>query len=374
MPVSVAPWWRVVFMAGWVPLAGAAAVTETDAFMANVEKGSHAPNLEKGNWVVAPIPVSNPTMGTGLQLATLYLHPSRDGNGGPNPTSGLGAMYTDTDSWVVGAFHQDYLLDDRLRVTAAAGTGSLKLKYYGFGGEGFFANNPLDYTIDMAMGFARAQWRLPQSDHWFLGPALIYSDGDVEMEFDQRISGLPGLSKNIAVGGAGMVLTYDSRDNNYFPTQGINFSASYFDFAEALGSDFDFGKTRLDLSYYKQLFPDLVLATNGAWESTSGRAPFFNQASAGVRGYNRGEYMDDDALKASIEGRYSILPRWVWVGFYDYGWVNDGDEPIFQGKTAHSIGTGLRWQTTPSKPLHIGVDVAFTDDDTVFFIQLGESF
>ncbi|MGB2338092.1 MAG: hypothetical protein ACPH5V_12295 [Alcanivorax sp.] len=72
--------------------------------MANVEKGTHGPNLEKGNWVVAPIPVSNPTMGTGLQLATLYLHPSRDGNGGPNPTSGLGAMYTDTDSWVVGPF------------------------------------------------------------------------------------------------------------------------------------------------------------------------------------------------------------------------------------------------------------------------------
>lgn len=93
-----------------------------------------------------------------------------------------------------------------------------------------------------------------------------------------------------------------------------------------------------------------------------------------MRGYNRGEYMDDDALKASIEGRYSVLPRWVWVGFYDYGWVNGSDEPIFNGKTAHSIGTGLRWQTTPSKPLHIGVDVAFTEDDTVFFIQLGESF
>lgn len=366
--------WPAVCVVLLLPASLMAAVTETDAFVSSVEKGASGPNLETGNWVVAPIPVSNPTMGTGLQLATLYLHPSRDDNGSPNPTSGLGAMYTDTDSWVVGAFHQDYLFNDRLRVTAAAGTGSLKLKYYGAGGEGFFANNPLDYTIDMAMGFARAQWRLPHSDHWFLGPALIYGEGDVAMEFDRLRPVLPGLSKGIAVGGAGLVLTYDSRDNHYFPTQGINFSATYFDFSDVLGSDFDYGKTRLSLSHYRQLLPDFVLATNAALENTSGRAPFFNQASPGVRGYNRGEYMDDDALKASIEGRYSILPRWVWVGFYDYGWVNNGDKQIFDGETAHSIGTGLRWQTTRDKPLHIGVDVAFTEDDTVFFIQLGESF
>mgnify|MGYP003133653538 CR=1 FL=1 len=121
--MRVAPWRAAACVAGCLSLPCAAAVTETDTFMANVEKGTHGPNLEKGNWVVAPIPVSNPTMGTGLQLATLYLHPSRDGNGGPNPTSGLGAMYTDTNSWGVGAFHQDYLLDDRLRVTAAACAG-----------------------------------------------------------------------------------------------------------------------------------------------------------------------------------------------------------------------------------------------------------
>ena len=29
----------------------------------------------QGNWIIVPIPVVNPTIGNGLQLAALYLHP-----------------------------------------------------------------------------------------------------------------------------------------------------------------------------------------------------------------------------------------------------------------------------------------------------------
>lgn len=351
-----------------------AAVAETDDFVDNINKGSDGPTLEKGNLVVVPIPLSDPTLGTGLQVAALYLHPERS-EGGANPTTGVGGMYTDTDSWVAGIFHQDFLLEDRLRVMAAAGTGSFKLEYYGFGGEGFFADNPLDYTIDMAMGFARAQYRLPGTEHWFAGPALLFSEGDVEMDFSELLPVLPAVGKDIALGGAGLVLSYDSRDNNYYPRRGVNFSASWYDFGDHFGSDFDYGKTRLSFSHYASVLPRVVLATNAEYENTAGEAPFFVQSSMAVRGYNRGRYMDDTALTAHLEGRYKFRPRWAVLAFFDYGWIDDNSSQVFDGEIAHSIGTGLHWQTTPDKPLHIGLDVAFTeDDDTVFFIQLGERF
>ena len=48
----------------------------------------------KGNFVAVPIPISNPTVGTGLQAALLYLHPKKDDSQSQNSTSGIVGMYT----------------------------------------------------------------------------------------------------------------------------------------------------------------------------------------------------------------------------------------------------------------------------------------
>ena len=352
-----------------------AAAPQADEFIGNIEQGRTGSTLEKGNVVVVPIPMSNPTLGSGLQLAGLYLHPSRGDGKGPNPTTGIGGIYTDSDSWVAGIFHQDYLFEDRLRVSAVAGAGSLKLEYYGFGGEGAFADRPLDYTLDMSIGYFRALWRLPGTEHWFAGPALLYSQGRVEMNFPQFEPVLPAVGKDIAMGAGGLVLSYDSRDNNYYPRRGANFSASWFDFSDTFGSDFDYGKTRLSYSQYWSVSEKLVLAVNGESERGSGAVPFFSQSAVTVRGYNRGRYMDDVAMTVHLEGRYKFHPRWMWLGFYDHGWLSEAAAELLSGESAHSTGTGLHWQTTRDKPLHLGLDVAFTaDNDTVFFIQLGERF
>ena len=47
-----------------------------------------------GSWVPVPIPISNPTLGTGLQAVLLYLHPTEDDQDNLNRTSGIGVMRT----------------------------------------------------------------------------------------------------------------------------------------------------------------------------------------------------------------------------------------------------------------------------------------
>ena len=60
----------------------------------------------KGTWLTVPIPISNPTVGSGLQAAVLYLHPKESENPEvPNSTSGIGGMYTDSESWFAAGFH-----------------------------------------------------------------------------------------------------------------------------------------------------------------------------------------------------------------------------------------------------------------------------
>ena len=61
---------------------------------------------QEGNWLPVPIPISNPTVGTGLQGILLYIHPQKSTEkDNPNPTSGVALMYTDSDSKLLGIFH-----------------------------------------------------------------------------------------------------------------------------------------------------------------------------------------------------------------------------------------------------------------------------
>lgn len=369
--------YSILFIMGLLALTFQAKATDdTEAFVESTERSQLTPNIDKGNWVIAPIPVSNPTLGTGLQLAALYLHPSRGkSDSSPNATSGLGVMYTDNDSWFAGLFHKTYLYDDRLRLMVAAGKGSLQLKYFGSGGGGVLAENPVGYSLDTNIGFARAQWRLPGTEHWFFGPAYTYGQGDVTLDFSSLVPSLPAVGKGVLVSGLGLTLTYDSRDSNYYPTEGVDFGISSYYYGDNLGSDFNFSKTTVYLSNYFPVSPKMVIASNAYYESGAGDVPFFMLSSPGVRGYDRGRYMDDGALKLSLESRYKFAARWSAVGFYDYGWVSDKADQLLSGKTAYSIGGGIRWQTTPDKPLNLGIDVAYTgDNDTVVFIQIGEQF
>jgi hypothetical protein len=66
---------------------------------------------EKASYVIMPIPVSNPTVGTGLGLVSMILY--KAGANAPTSSTTLGGFYTSNESWAAGVSHKTYLLDDR---------------------------------------------------------------------------------------------------------------------------------------------------------------------------------------------------------------------------------------------------------------------
>jgi hypothetical protein len=109
------------------------ATEEVEELVRTAKEGA-AVQKKKGQWVPVPIPMSNPTVGTGLQFVLMYLHGDKK-PGMPNRTSGLAGMYTDNDSWFTGGFHDGYLSTGDIRIQAYGGYGNLNLKYYGVGGD-----------------------------------------------------------------------------------------------------------------------------------------------------------------------------------------------------------------------------------------------
>ena len=125
-----------------------------------------------------PIPISNPTIGTGLAVAELYLHPQRqDAPISPTSISGLMGMYTDTENWMVGAFHEGFYSEDSYRGRGLLGYGELNLKFYGIGNDSILRDRPVEYGAKATFFSPRLLFRLPVKN-WFLGARYLYLEID----------------------------------------------------------------------------------------------------------------------------------------------------------------------------------------------------
>jgi hypothetical protein len=62
---------------------------------------------------VMPVPIHNPTIGTGLALSTMYL--LQAGENAPPSSLSLGGFYTDTESWAAALGAETYFKDDKYR-------------------------------------------------------------------------------------------------------------------------------------------------------------------------------------------------------------------------------------------------------------------
>ena len=328
---------------------------------------------KRGQFIAVPIPVSNPTIGSGLQAALLYLHPPKNDNS-LNATSGLGAMYTNTESWLVGLFHDNYLFGDRLRLRTALGTGSVNLDFYGTGSDPVFSESPIEYLIESDLVYLRLLSRIPSTDYWFAGLSYTGMNTHITFNLDNLIPDIPLLEDDMQLSGIGLVVNFDSTNNSYYPTQGKDFEVAINRNNDAWGSDFNYDKTTLSYNQYIPLSKQSTLAGRFFLSSIDGEAPFFVKPSLKMRGFASNRYQDDAATSAHLEWRYKFKPRWGFMLSLEAGEVADSVGQLNGGDIITSVGAGIRWQVAAAQPMHLGLDVGFSDGDSAIYVQVGEKF
>jgi len=195
----------------------------------------------EGTWLSVPIPISNSTISSGLQAALLYLHPKENEDPDtPNSTSGIIGMYTNTETWMAGAFHDGTLKNDLFHYQIMIGTGELNLDYFGLSGDSSLQDDPIEYKLTSDLLFSQFLRRFPGSEDWYVGFRYMLIDSNVE--FEEIFPGAPPISDDMTTSSLGLMTTYDSRDDNYYPTSGINFEFVWMRDSETWGSDFEFDK------------------------------------------------------------------------------------------------------------------------------------
>jgi hypothetical protein len=271
---------------------------------------SPTPVVKRGSWVVVPIPVSNPTVGTGLELAVLYLHAKVEGDESPAATSGAAAMATDGGARLVGGFHDSSLYDDHLRISAFAGVGEFHLKYYGVADDPVLSGNPLPYKVEGTLAQLRGEVRIPGTEHWFGGATYQYFDATFTADTSEIVPGFTDTPHHFRSAAFGPHITFDSRDSNYYPRSGQRFRAGWLNYGPRWGGDFSFDKIDVFYNHYLPFGRTSVLGLRARMQNAGESTPFLFLPTLDMRGFSRDRYRDNRTVSLTAEWRQMLFPRW----------------------------------------------------------------
>ena len=333
--------------------------------------------LQRGDFVVVPIPISNPTLESGLVAGAAYFYPQSEEQKKQQPASvtAAGGLYTSNDSRAFALVQQNYWRDDRWRFTGAAGAADLRLLLLTF--DQSTGEQSLNWRIDGAFLFAKLARRL--KGNWYGGGLTRFVDADQSIETapssstDVSQSGFDTGSNTRSVG-LGLYLEYDERDNPLNSSDGryFKFDALFND--EAIGSNKTYQSFSAAFKSYHRLTESTVLAFEAQGCQRGGTAPLWDACTIKLRGFSATDYLGKASASTQVEARWEIGKRWGLVGFAGAGYVGDSFSGIREHEPIPSYGAGLRFMVLKAKRINLRIDYAWSTNSDAVHVSVGEAF
>ena len=335
---------------------------------------------ERGAFVVAPLPISSPAIGTGIVPVLGFIFPfSTKDKISPPSTIGAAGLVTNNGSrgFVVGG--QLFLKHNTYEITSGYVRGNVNYNIYGNG----IAENlklPLVQTGDafFAEFLRNVGWK------FFVGPRFINGRSFVTVAPNNG-SNFPippevGLHTNLTSLGAR--LTRDTRPNHFYPVSGTFFTFTSDFFSQALGSKYSFQAYKTEFDKYWSLNKSQVLAYDAYFCATGGAPPFYGNCIYGtsneLRGYTGGQYFTRYSLATQLEYRLVLPKRFGLVVFGGLGGVIPaGSQPLQQVQSGHFLpsgGGGLRFELSKKYHVNLRADIAQGVNGHTFGMGVGEAF
>ena len=327
--------------------------------------------------VVAPIPISNPTVGTGLAVVVMpfyYLGPES-----PLSNTAIAAGYTSSGSWAVGAAQSTRLRGDRLRIDGTLAYFDLHYRFFGKGAEAGSAGQSVPIEQKATAFVPELLFQI--GGRAFLG--VRYRGIRIETSLDNvdvppsLVQPAGDLKGTIMSSGIGPVAVFDTRDNEMNPASGwlADFRANFAE--HSFGSDSSYRTFTLGVNHYRRLGPG-VLALRAFGCGASERTPLFDLclygAGSDLRGYEIGRYRDRTMLAAQAEYRFPLRGRFGAVAFAGTGKIAPSFGEMDKAPTLPSVGVGLRYLASPRARVNVAFDMARGRDETTAYIYVKEAF
>lgn len=322
--------------------------------------------------MATPMISSNPNFGTSIGATVMTLFDIDKSNEKiPTSTLMLSASYSDRKSHYLGAFGSIFP-DENWRIKTGYANFRVKseLDISGY-------DEKVKYTTDVNVLFAEGQHKI--ADNFYAGLRALVKhkqfsgDNEEGKDFLEGSGAEDGLSLGI-----GPVISYDTRDNQFYPTLGSFAVLSWLFNAEALGNETDYHIIEGFFNHYKELKTDHILAARIYGRFTPDDTPFTDLSTLGkksdLRGYVAGEETANNIITAQLEYRWHFKPRWAIVGFV-------GESALFDNGDLNSdslftaVGGGIRYMVSEERKMHFRIDYAVGQGNSDgLYIGFGEAF
>jgi outer membrane protein assembly factor BamA len=324
--------------------------------------------FKTGSFILAPIPIKSPSIGTGLALAGSYLFKFDK----ESDTSFIGVTGFRTDNGskgygLAGAFSWN---ENKWKVSALAGDVDVVYDFYipKTGGR--------TVSLEQSGKLLNLEGSYGVTEHFNLGFNLRYLETTIQ--FATPIL-TPAQDTNLEIISFGPTINWDYRDDSIYPTSGFYVGIDSLHSIVLNGLDREYHKTVLKYNNYFSVFERSVIATRFAACRASDSTPFFELCSLGgtdnFRGFPFGELLDQNLLSGQIEFRGRMGKRFGYVAFAGIGGVAS-DFGAFNSDTISSAGgVGLRYRLSKKTPLDFAFDVAVNSNgETTSYITIGQRF
>ncbi len=328
--------------------------------------------IEKGCFVIVPIPISNPTLGTALVVGAAYFYGQTEEQKQTQPASvtGGGVMYSTNDSYAAVIGQENYWGGDTWRFVGAIGYADMKLEVTApdLGDSGTTA----DWLLDGGFLYAQISRRI--AHNWYLGVFGRTVDFAQTFEIPDLDSPDFDLSSEAQSTGLGVSVEHDSRDMPTNAYSGNIFGVKALFNEPTFGSDNQYESYSANFSSYHELSDQLVLAWELEGCLRSGKPPLWDACKVGLRGFAVTDYLGKSSVIGQAEARWRLNKRWGLVGFAGVGFLEKGFSQAGEQESIPSYGIGIRFMVLQSKRINIRVDYARSNDSDAFILSVGEAF
>ena len=330
------------------------------------------------NWFAYPFifysPETNWAFGGGGVIS--YKFSDRIGSKPSNITAS--GFYSINNQYDLNLFPEFYLNEDKQKLWFAVNYSKLFDRFYGIGNSTSEIKNDKYFQQNLAFKFKF----LTEAFVNALKLGLIYEYRNMSIP-DKR--GNPFLESFGLIGneggktsGLGIIATWDSRDNVYYPHTGGYYEFSFNSFQKKIGSDFIYNKYTFDFRRFFSPFNQHVFAIQTFFMIETGSPPFYDLALFGgdrlMRGYITGRYRDRNYYVLQAEYRTSPLWKFRFVFFGGVGDVAPGISKFTISTIKPTYGMGIRFRLDELEKLDLRMDVGFGKETSGIYFGVNQAF